>query len=356
MGVDLLNVLTSNQRRGAETFAYELNQVLTGRGLRSAAVALASGRGSVLPVPALGRRRYSPRVLWRLRRRTADARVVIAHGSSTLFACAAATAGKGVPFVYVNIGDPRHWSGTPLRRTRVALLLRRAAAVAAISPRARDILIDQYGLEPPRVVVIPNGRSSATFRPATADERAAARTELGLSEDEPVIVCAGALTTEKRVDVAIRAVAEIADATLLVAGDGAERPRLTNLAAAVAPGRVRFLGTLAAVTGVLAAADVFVLSSDSEGVPGALLEAGLAGVPAAATDVGFVRDVVIAGRTGELARPDRPRELADAIRAVLANHAKYGAAAREHCLANFEINVVADRWETLLAAVSTRPK
>ena len=353
MGAALLNVLTSNQRRGAETFAYELHQVLIGRGMPSTAVALTGSGGPSLPISALGSRRYSPAVLWRLRRCAASARTVIGHGSSTLLACAVATAGLPVPFVYVNIGDPRHWSGTPARRARVRLLLSRATAVAAISARARDILIEEYGLEPARVAVIPNGRSATTFRPNSNGQRADARTRLALPADRPVLVSAGALSPEKRLDVAIQAMRQIPDATLVIAGDGPERARLAALADEIAPGRVRFIGTVPHVTDLLAAADLLVLSSDSEGVPGVLVEAGLAGVPAAVTDVGFVRDVVIPGRTGELAPPGQPEELAAAVRKVLAERSSYAAHAHAHCLANFEINVVADRWEELLASVTT---
>src|SRR5262245_37687732 len=123
-----LHVVTSTDRRGAETFGVMLRDALAARGHRGDVVALVPGRGDrPLPIPALGRSRVSPRALLRLRRLCRRAGVVVAHGSSTLPACAAATALTGTPFVYVNIGDPRYWSSTPTRRLRVRFLLGRAA-------------------------------------------------------------------------------------------------------------------------------------------------------------------------------------------------------------------------------------
>lgn len=345
----VLNVLSTGQRRGAETFAYELHRTLIRRGVASRAVCLVPGGSSPeLPLPTLGKRRYAPSVLWATRRMAARSSIVIGHGSSTLMACTLALIGLRVPFVYVNIGDPRHWAPSPGRRLRVQTLLARASAVAAISPRSRDVLVAEFGLRPECVRVIPNGRSSRAFAPASADQRAAARARLGVIDAPAVLAMVGALTAEKQVDVAVRALAWLPEATLIVAGDGPERSALVALAGAVAPGRVRFLGRVSSATDVLAAADVVVLSSNSEGVPGALIEAGLAGVPAVATNVGFVGDVVVQGETGELVPPGEPRAFASAAERVLRRREEYGAGARAHCLAHFELDHVVDRWQDLI--------
>lgn len=259
--------------------------------------------------------------------------------------------GLRVPFVYVNIGDPRHWASTPGRRLRVGVLLRRARGVVAISPRSRDVLVADYGLVPDRVWVVANGRSGWVYRPSSEDERSAARARLGLPGDGTVVVTAGALSREKRVDVAVLALQSLPEAILIVAGEGPERGRLEALAATVAPGRVRFLGAIPSVVDVLAAADLLVLASDSEGVPGILIEAGLAGVPVVATDVGFVREVVVPGWTGELVPRSRPDAVAAAVAKVLAARESYSVNARDHCVANFEIRSIADQWEQLLTAV-----
>ena len=350
--LDVLHVLASDRRRGAEMFGYDLHIVLRGRGLHSEICCVAPGEGDErLPVEALASSRFSVAGLRTLRRKAADADVVVAHGSSTLLACGAALLGTGVPFIYLSIGDPRHWAGKWHRRLRAGALIRRAAAVVAISLSARDVLVRHYGLNRSRVHVIPNGRSAATFAPADHDRQDAARTELGLPDTVDLVVSVGALSPEKRVDVAIEAVAKIPDVVLAVAGSGPERSELEALARRSAPGRVYFLGATDGVETVLAAADVLVLSSASEGVPGVLIEAGLSGLPVVATDVGFVKDVVRPGDTGLLVPPGRPDLLAVALREALARRGELGRAGRDHCLAEFEMSTITDKWLRLLEGV-----
>jgi glycosyltransferase involved in cell wall biosynthesis len=358
-GLDVLHVLTSNSRRGAETFAFELHRAMLAQGRRSEAVALAP-RGSdgtdLLPVPVLADSRFSVSGLRALRRNAARAKVVIAHGSSTLLACGAGLAGLRVPFVYVNIGDPRYWAATPAKRARVRFLLHRAAAVAAITNGAREILLEDFGLPPERVWVIPNGRAAAAFPPADDGGRAKARRDLRLDESGELLAMVGALSPEKRVDVAVDALAELPDVRLVVAGAGPQLATLAELAERRAPGRVTFLGSTDRPATVLAAADALVLSSDSEGVPGVLIEAGLAALPVVATDVGWVREVVVDGVTGRLAPPSRPAAFAAAVREVLADRGRLGAAARQHCLERYELGTVVAQWGTLLDEISGRPR
>jgi glycosyltransferase involved in cell wall biosynthesis len=275
--------------------------------------------------------------------------VVVAHGSSTLPACAVATTGTRTPFVYVNIGDPRYWSSAPARRLRVRLLLGRAARVAAISRRSADVLVGQYGIRLDRVRVIPNGRDSAPFLAVDGAAGERLRADLDLAPGTPVVLALGALSAEKRVDLAVRAVAAVPDARLLVAGSGAEEAALRRLADQVAPERVHFLGAVTDVPSVLAAADAIVLASDSEGLPGVLIEAGMAGVPAVATDVGWVADVVTDGVTGVLVPRGDPGALAAGLRTALARRDELGAAARAFCVQRYELRVVAESWERLLS-------
>jgi glycosyltransferase involved in cell wall biosynthesis len=98
----------------------------------------------------------------------------------------------------------------------------------------------------------------------------------------------------------------------------------------------------------LAAADVVVSCSRTEGMPGVLIEAGLSGRPAVATDVGGVAEIVRDGETGMLVRPGDVGGLTAALVRALAERSRLGVAARAHCLATFEIGVVADGWADLL--------
>src|SRR5207245_1839639 len=113
---DVLSVITSTDRRGAETFAVGLGAALEARGRSVRTVALAPGKSDgALPVPTFGTSTLAPRTLRSLRGASRDAAVVVAHGSRALPACAIATAGRGQPLVYRNIGDPRYWAGGSAR-------------------------------------------------------------------------------------------------------------------------------------------------------------------------------------------------------------------------------------------------
>lgn len=345
-----LHVLATAQRRGAEVFAMELRDRLAATGRRAEALALVSGGHDSLDVPVLGGRRASVRALARLRQQAGRFDVVVAHGSSTLAACAVALTGA-TPFVYANIGDPRYWAGSPTRRARVRWFLSRAAAVAAISETARDVLIEHFHLAPARVVTIPNGRSPDRFRPPSAEEKAQARQRLALPDGVPVVVMLAALSDEKRIDDAVQAVAALTDARLIVAGDGPQRGPLQQLADEVAPGRVCFLGAVSAPERVLFAADVLLLTSASEGVPGALVEAGLCGLPAVCTDVGFCADVVVPGVTGALVPVGDSDATTKSLREVLANGERLGAAARHRCVERYDMGRVAEQWAGLINLV-----
>jgi glycosyltransferase involved in cell wall biosynthesis len=330
-----------------------LDQALRDRGVRSEIVSLSTGDGpSQLDVRVLARRSLSPVALWRLNAAARRVDVVVAHGSRTLLACALATPTSGVPFVYKNIGDTAYWSRSTLRRVRVGAALRRAAVVVAMTTDAKRSLHEHHGLPLESVVVIPSWRSASRFRPVTAAQRREARQALGLSGDDPVFLVLGALAPEKRVDLAIEAVAGIAGAKLLVAGYGPERGALEATASSRMPGRVVFTGLVDRPEEVLRAADVVVQSSASEGVPGVLIEAGLSALPVVAFDVGGVSAVVDNGRTGLLVQPGDVAGLRRACEAVLVSPDSMGRNGRERCAREFDMDQVVDRWLELLERVA----
>lgn len=347
-GLRVLQVVASNDRRGAEVFATDLGRALAARGHMVETVALAPGAAGGLDVATLGTRRLSPATLRALRRQARRFDVVVAHGSTTLPACAVALVGASTPFVYRNIGDPRYWSATILRRARVRLALRRAAGVVALADAARDVLVCEYGVAAERVVVIPTAVDEQRFSVPEPDARAAARRAYGLPRDAAVLAIVGALSEEKDVGAAIAAVAELDGAHLLVVGDGPLRSVLEGQAASAAPGRVHFAGALADPRSAYAAADLLVLTSRTEGLPAVLVEAGLSGVPVVANDVGFVGEIVEDGETGVLVPLDDRAALVAGIRHGLANAVALADRARGHCAARFSLGAAAARWEAVL--------
>ncbi len=340
-----LIVLSSNQRRGAEIQGSQLASELRSRGRSTVdLVALAaSDLATRLDVDALGASPLGLPTLQSLRRRSRNYEVVIGYGSSTLPACAAALAGTKVSFIYRNIGDPRAWVRDGWRRRRTALLYRRARGVVALWQGAAGSIHDLYGVPPSRISVIPNARSADTFSPASLEQRSMARANLGVDADTPLIACIGSLSPEKRVDLAIRSVADL-DARLVVAGDGPLRSDLEALASRVAPERVRFVGQVDDVRQVIHAADVVLLTSSTEGMPGVVIEAGLCGVPTVATRVGAVEELITDRTTGAIVDADTEREVRAALIRTLPSARELGAAARSSLLRTHSWDAVVPSW------------
>ena len=166
-----------------------------------------------------------------------------------------------------------------------------------------------------------------------------------------MVAWVGALSPEKRPDLAVRAVSAVPEARLLMAGDGPLRGEVERIAGELAPARIRLLGTVDDVASVYAAADLALLTSDSEGLPGVLIEAGLTGLPVVATDVGFVSDIVDDRRTGLLVKPGDALAVAEAISEVYAAREAMGALAYARCCEHFSAEAVGDRWESLLRSI-----
>lgn len=345
----ILQVITDTDRRGAQVFALDLQGAMLRKGHQVETVALASGmQRPALDVEVLGTRPRAIATLRELRRRMASVDITIAHGSSTGLACAL----TGRPFVYRQISDSRFWADTWPKRLRVAGYLRRARSIVALSAGAKAALVEHLWIPDDRIHIVPNGVPVGVFHVPTLPERADARRALDLPIDSFVALYIGALVPEKGVDVAIRAVSRLPDVTLAIAGGGPEQARLQALANEVGGGRVHFLGVADQPMQTYAAADVVLLpSKGGDSMPATLIEAGFCGLPAIATPIGSIEDVVLHDRTGLIIPAGDESALAMAIQQLAQDRDerhRVGTAARDHCLAHFEIDVVAEGWlETL---------
>ena len=152
-----------------------------------------------------------------------------------------------------------------------------------------------------------NGLDLDRLRPPAADARAAARSELSIPDGAFVMLTASRLATWKRVDRAVRALPRVrswlADALLVVVGDGEERTRLEALARELrVDAAVRFVGAVPQrdVMRYMHAADVFLAIADLSNVGNPLLEAMACGTCIVAVDAGDTRDLIIDNRTGRL--------------------------------------------------------
>jgi L-malate glycosyltransferase len=154
---------------------------------------------------------------------------------------------------------------------------------------------------PNKLALIPNGVEI----PRTVRSRIAVRRELGLGRDVVAIMVAR-LDGRKGHDTLLRAISRLNDRnipiTALIVGDGAERASLEDMARGLGLGdrEVRFLGYRVDVPDLLAASDMFVLPSITEGMPLSVLEAMAQRLPVIATPVGGVPELVESGREGFL--------------------------------------------------------
>jgi glycosyltransferase involved in cell wall biosynthesis len=228
---------------------------------------------------------------------------------------------------------------TAVYRLLEQLLSRITTRLIGVSEATVDELVC-LGVAPrSKFVTVPIGLDLAPYLAVEPDARW--RTEFGMAPGALVLTFVGRLVPIKRVDLLIDAVAQAratgVDVQLVIAGDGPLRPTLEARAAPLGSA-VRFLGFRGDLPAIAAGSDVAILTSDSEGTPVALIEAAAAGLPAIATDVGGVRDIVDDGVTGWLVQPGSVAALSAAIvRAVDRRDAlsSMGVAARDHVRERF---------------------
>lgn len=321
--------------RGARVLDPDLFEVtlVTGSGDRLLDAARAAGIQTVVepslraPIAPRSDIRALQRIGSMLRERTFD--VMHSHCAKAGAVGRLAARRAGTPWiVHTYHGFPFHEFQSAVRRrayitaerrlgriTDVALCVGTGVAVEAIRrglaapERVRTIGVAVSGVD--------GGRVTVPVR--TAETRRRARALLGLPADATVVGAVGRLTYQKAPEdfvAAIRALGRPGAVGVWVGG-GELADRVARLAAAPPRPRVLLAGERADVPDLLPAFDVFVLPSRYEGLPTAVVEAMVCGVPVVATAVNAVGDVVVPGETGLLVPPRRPDLLAVAVRHLL---------------------------------------
>jgi glycosyltransferase involved in cell wall biosynthesis len=166
--------------------------------------------------------------------------------------------------------------------------------------------------------VLRNGVDLGLFRP-TAD-RAALRASLGLGSG-PVLLSVGQLIERKGHHHTIAALPGLPDATLLIAGEGPDRPALLALAERLGvSARLRLLGPQphAELPRYYAAADVMVLASSREGWANVLLESMACGTPVVTAPTWGAQEAVAAAEAGIVLEAATPEAIAAGVRRLLA--------------------------------------
>ncbi|HUT04416.1 MAG TPA: glycosyltransferase [bacterium] len=187
-------------------------------------------------------------------------------------------------------------------------------ATVCVSERVKQDYLEATGLSGRDIVVIYNGVDTERFRPRElwrAGKRSPSsevRAQLGIGDDEQLVVAAGRLIPQKRPELLLSAFAIVHESQpgtrLLVLGSGELHDSLVELSRKLGIAHaVIFAGYRKDVAECLAASDVFVSSSAKEGFSNVLLEALATGLPAVVTDVGGNREAVRDGQEGFLCEP-----------------------------------------------------
>jgi glycosyltransferase involved in cell wall biosynthesis len=389
MRIALYNLTTTTKFGGVESFVWDLARGLASRSHDVTIIGGAGGRRERVPgvrvltfpfvsrvliqsLPMLRRAYAEAKLLERLSMAVAalphlvSAHYDIIHIQKPYDLAPALLAGR-LSGVRVILGC----HGEDFYRGDRVLAARVDGAVSCSLFNARTVAA-RYGFEPQ---VVYNGIDTALFRPSRPDARIVAlrlasgapdagRTPAngsgvrhnGARREAALLLWVGRLQPWKGVDVAIRALASIPRAQLVIAGDGQERAALEALVDELdLAARVHFLGEVprAQLPGVYSAADMLLATSYASETFGiGPVEAQACGLPVVASTFGGFPEVVDAGRTGLLVPPRDPAALAAAVAGLLAQPARLRvmAEAGPAWAARFAWPAVVDRVEAAYRA------
>lgn len=248
----------------------------------------------------------------------------------------------------------------PLHRNWINFVHYLPHRVVTCGNAMRSKLIVEHGFPPEMVVSIPTGIDFSSFHPSRAGSDM--RAELGLPADAWVVLMVAVIRRVKRHEIAIRGFAEFLldnpKAVLLLCGDGPLREATEQLCRELGIERsVLFLGHRDDVPNVMAAADVLLLTSESEGIPQAISQGLGLGLPVVATAVGGVPELVQDGETGLLVPPEQPSAVTAAL-CKLAGDPELasclGRRGRDLALRQLSLEAMLDATERLYDVLSTQ--
>jgi glycosyltransferase involved in cell wall biosynthesis len=336
--IRVLHVIDSLDLGGAQTVLVNLAR-FHDRTKYEVSVAAMHGRGMFfdalvaekVEVISLSSAKFPPAYLWSLPALLCRANYDILHahlfGANWIAKPLAALCGVSVRVNHDHCND-RARSGWRLSVDRV--MNRLSSHVIAVSASTRNDLLGRGRLTEDFVTLIANGVDTERFRLPEAAERVRARHDIGLSCERPVVAGLGRLHPQKNWPLFLQVADRFPEADFVIGGTGPEEKALRR----EAPRNVRFVGFRDSRE-VLAAADVFMLTSDYEGMPMTLLEAMASGVPAVVSAVDGCREILGDGQGGVTARPGDVQDFAGKLGPFLADasmRARLGREARKRVL------------------------
>ncbi len=358
----ILQVVQKPQRRGPEILSQRLDVAFRQRGHAARTVFLYPYSGEA-PLelsgddvclegierhPAETTFGFHPRLLRLLRREIArfDPDIVQVNGSrSVKYGAFAALASprRRWKLVYRNIDNPDYWVRGAIRQVYYRhLVMPMMDGVVAVSEGMIEALRRRYGFRVP-TTWIPYVVDPARLEPVM--NRQAAREHLGVEEHRPLVLFVGNLSAQKRPDRFLRVLRQVRDRFPEVVGwlvgDGVDRESVERQVAQLGlSDAVKLWGYQSQIGPFMAAADLLLITSDSDGIPTIVQESGFLGTPVIATRVGGMAECVLAGETGLLADAEDEAGLVSSVTTLLEEpslRARMGDAARKLVRSRFTI-------------------
>ena len=359
----VLHLLDTVGPGGAETVFIDVASRIVSRGLESIPVVAGEGwvartlrtRGlEPLLIPSSGS--FDLSYLRRLMQVIRTERVDVVHAhllTSSVYGSIAARL-SGVPSIATFHGLPDLGSPTRRLRLKFQLLNRVATRVVFVSDTLRVAFLARTSLRPRGSEVIHNGIDVHAMRVAPDS---GTRAEFGVRPGELLVVSIGNIRPAKAYDVLLRSARKVVDAGVacrfLIVGHAKEplNQQLLDLRDQLGlESHVTFIGFREDVARILAAANLFLLTSSTEGFSLATVQAMAAGVPVVATRSGGPEEIVADGVTGLLADVGDAEQIAAAVLRLHRDRSfatMISAAARQHVSENFTVDRMVDRYVRL---------
>lgn len=300
--------------------------------------------------------RIWPRLTSLLRKRKVDAVITVGAGDKMFWGRLAARR-VGVPVVLSAL----HSTGWPDGVGRLNRMLTPITdAFIAVADSHGQFLATNLKIPRDRVVAISNGVDTTRFAPYP--DIAAVRSELGIGPSDPVVGIVAALRPEKNhelfLEMAHRVTKQLPNAKFIVIGDGPCREAIEKRSNELGiTDNILMLGSRSDVPQLLAAMDVFALTSHIEANPLSILEAMSVGRPVVATNVGSIHEAVAEGQTGYLVPPGDADQLTERVLDLLRDPLacrSMGQVARAAVVNHWSIEAMVHGYERLIETTYAR--
>jgi glycosyltransferase involved in cell wall biosynthesis len=323
--IDVLHLIGTLSAGGAERNLYYLAPYMAAGRFRYGICCLVR-RGDLaaeieeagVPVWELGfRKRYTLLTIWRLARLLRQMRVKVLHTHLHLPGLLGRVAGlmAGTPVMITHEHGKNLWKRW-YHRLGERLLLPVTDLRIAVSQDILNLRVAMEGTPPSKICVVHNAVDPVPFE-ASEDLRADKRKELGL-EGSLVVGTVGRLVEAKAYDLFMEVARDVcsrrADARFLIVGEGPLGEDLKHLRDSYGlSDRVKFTGARADIPALVAAMDLYLVTSRREGLPLSLIEAMMSSKAIVATSVGGIPETLIQGQTGILASAGDRQALVEAV-------------------------------------------